>query len=100
MFESTWDAVISKPDDLAADAYVCFTHLPETGSERVVIASESDWHPDDDGVPTPAAQAGMTDCMTQGDVVQIVANAMAQDRGVPRRCYGRQFATTSTTTRS
>jgi len=25
----------------------------------------------------------MTDCMTQGEVVQIVANAMAQDPGVP-----------------
>ncbi len=79
MLESTWDAVILGPEELAVDAYVCFADLPTSGAEPVVITTEDDWEDDDDEVPTPAAQAGMTDCIVGGDLVQIVANAIAQD---------------------
>lgn len=82
MYESTWEAVLSRPDSLALDAYVCFVRPPAKDSERVLIANEDDWQADDDQVPTVAAQSGMTDCMTRGDLEQIVANARAQEPAV------------------
>ena len=79
MLESTWDAVISGAEQLAVDAYVCFADLPTSGAEPVAITTEDDWEDEDDEVPTPAAQAGMTHCIVGSDLVQIVGNAIAQD---------------------
>lgn len=84
MLHSTWDAVIEEADGLPVDAYICFARLPITGVERVVIAQEDDWQADDDDVPMPAAEEGMTACLTKGDLVQVIANAAQQDPTVPR----------------
>ncbi|MCR1786012.1 hypothetical protein KVF89_25990 [Nocardioides carbamazepini] len=82
MLESIWDDVILGAEELAFDAYVCFASLPATGAEPVVITTEDDWEVDDDEVPTPASQVGMTACIVGSDLVQIVANARAQVPGV------------------
>lgn len=77
MLESTWDAVLMNPQGFER-YYVCFAALPTSGSERVVLADESDWLPEDDAVPAPAAAEGMTDCLDGGQVCDIVENLRQQ----------------------
>lgn len=70
---------MAEADSLPVDAYVCFNRLPVNGSERVLIAQEDDWEEADDEVPSPAADEGMTACLTKGDLTQIVANVLQQN---------------------
>ncbi|MBO9521155.1 MAG: hypothetical protein J7518_06410 [Nocardioidaceae bacterium] len=83
MIASTWRDVIARIDDLSIDAYSCFSGLPVSGLERVLIAHEDDWRDDDDRVPAPAADLGMTDCITKGDLAQILASLSQQDPNAP-----------------
>lgn len=79
MLDATWDSAIGKAAQLASGTYICFAQLPRTGGERVLFAQEDDWQVEDDAVPAPAAAEGMTECLTQGDLAQIVENVLEQD---------------------
>lgn len=80
MIESTWDAVLIDPQRFQ-EKYICFSTLPTVGTEPVLLADESDWLPEDDAVPAPAAAAGMTDCLDGGQICDIVDNLCQQTSG-------------------
>jgi hypothetical protein len=79
---TTWSLVI---DSLLAesgefrDVYVSFRGDPFAADEPIIVTSEDEWEAGDSDVPSVARGEGMTHCLDDAQIEDVVDNLLMRD---------------------
>ena len=81
MRRATWNTVINSlliNDGELRDSYVSFREGPFAGEEPVIVTSEDEWELGDSEVPSAARTEGMTECLDDSQIEDVLVNLRLQ----------------------
>lgn len=81
MRRATWNTVINSlliDDGDFRDSYVSFRGGPFAGEEPVIVTFEDEWELGDSKVPSVARTEGMTECLDDTQIEDVLVNLRLQ----------------------
>lgn len=81
MWRVTWNSVINSllvDDGEFRDSYMSFQGGPFAVEEPVIVTSEDEWELGDSNVPSVARGEGMTECLDDSQINDVLVNLRLQ----------------------